>query len=384
MAQKITLTLAALSLFFLSSLAEAKIMQIPTFDLTRFQQKAEFTVSGITTPKVVTYETLQRLGDFVALQNTGNKDFISFSQTQKSESNFWQFPVESTSELIDGNTRFVQDQNQSSFITFDSAQSTHSLTFSNPRWLMPSKLNFSLAANTTAPKTVSIQVILAGSKDWKTIVDKKPFSSSITFPQIQPRQIRVVFESSNLLRLAELEFTTTNRQSTTKQQISFYASEGDNFTLWMQPAFGQKRISTTQNTPSRAEPSAPVFDLPQARKNPVFNNDFDRDGIMDQKDLCPKIADPENSDKDKNGKGDVCEDPDQDGYMSLMDNCPFKYNPGQSDLDVDGLGDLCDMTEDRSSEQSTLWINLSFGAMILLLLFLIGRSALKSAREKKK
>ncbi|MDH4034320.1 MAG: right-handed parallel beta-helix repeat-containing protein, partial [candidate division Zixibacteria bacterium] len=37
-------------------------------------------------------------------------------------------------------------------------------------------------------------------------------------------------------------------------------------------------------------------------------------------------------------------DTDSDGIADIMDNCPEVYNPDQTDIDLDGIGDLCDTT----------------------------------------
>ncbi|MDA9761261.1 gliding motility-associated C-terminal domain-containing protein, partial [Flavobacteriaceae bacterium] len=67
-------------------------------------------------------------------------------------------------------------------------------------------------------------------------------------------------------------------------------------------------------------------------------NDFedtDNDGILDNCD--PQILD----------------DIDQDGIEDSVDNCPEIYNPDQSDIDGDGIGDVCDQIDINVSQAIT-------------------------------
>ncbi|XP_078571569.1 uncharacterized protein LOC144859153 [Branchiostoma floridae x Branchiostoma japonicum] len=62
--------------------------------------------------------------------------------------------------------------------------------------------------------------------------------------------------------------------------------------------------------------------------------------IMDN---CPGEHNPDQLDKDNDGKGDVCDDDiDGDGVLNDQDNCPMNPNPDQIDSDGDGIGSLCD------------------------------------------
>lgn len=93
--------------------------------------------------------------------------------------------------------------------------------------------------------------------------------------------------------------------------------------------------------------------------------DTDLDGIADEQDNCPDVANPNQLDQDLDGQGDACEawldssagpnthalpghvvDSDQDGIADVQDNCPSAANPSQTDLDLDGLGDACDADQD--------------------------------------
>jgi hypothetical protein len=58
--------------------------------------------------------------------------------------------------------------------------------------------------------------------------------------------------------------------------------------------------------------------------------DTDIDGINDDLDNCPAIANAGQEDADDDERGDAC------------DNCPNNYNRHQIDCDTDGTGDVCD------------------------------------------
>ena len=81
--------------------------------------------------------------------------------------------------------------------------------------------------------------------------------------------------------------------------------------------------------------------------------DADGDGLGDVCDNCPNWANLGQEDADDDGIGDscdVCTDTDGDGFGNVgfpknqcgNDNCPNLANPDQIDTDGDGLGDACD------------------------------------------
>jgi hypothetical protein len=73
-----------------------------------------------------------------------------------------------------------------------------------------------------------------------------------------------------------------------------------------------------------------------ASKGPIVDNDGD--GIPDDEDNCPLVANPDQLDTDLGGG---------DGVGDACDNCPVDANPEQEDFDSDGIGDTCDPDDDN-------------------------------------
>src|SRR5207249_3623538 len=73
------------------------------------------------------------------------------------------------------------------------------------------------------------------------------------------------------------------------------------------------------------------------------DEDDDGDGVKDVADNCPLVPNPDQRDTDGDRLGDACDpDDDNDGILDAVDNCPKDANPNQSDVDRDGIGDVCD------------------------------------------
>ncbi len=75
------------------------------------------------------------------------------------------------------------------------------------------------------------------------------------------------------------------------------------------------------------------------------NLDEDGDGVpfslgfpLSYSDNCPEIPNPDQSDIDEDGFGDLC------------DNCPENFNPKQENYDSDEKGDLCDDDDDNDGQ----------------------------------
>jgi len=83
--------------------------------------------------------------------------------------------------------------------------------------------------------------------------------------------------------------------------------------------------------------------------------DADGDKAGDACDNCPSAANTDQSDLDGDKQGDACDtDMDGDNVENTADNCPKVRNPGQGNVDRDGLGDVCDPDIDGDGVENTL------------------------------
>jgi MYXO-CTERM domain-containing protein len=80
----------------------------------------------------------------------------------------------------------------------------------------------------------------------------------------------------------------------------------------------------------------------------VAQLDSDGDGIGDLCDSCAKVVNPTQIDTDGDGEGDACDiDIDNDGELNEDDNCKLVPNTMQIDTDGDKMGDACDTDDDN-------------------------------------
>ena len=106
--------------------------------------------------------------------------------------------------------------------------------------------------------------------------------------------------------------------------VSVTTSMLTNFNASLTPTVIDAAISfSTVNNPFQNISALPIEDI-------CVSQDTDGDGILDDADNCPNIANPDQTDSDMDGVGDVC------------DNCPNDSNADQADADGDGIGDACE------------------------------------------
>ena len=84
--------------------------------------------------------------------------------------------------------------------------------------------------------------------------------------------------------------------------------------------------------------------------------DDDGDEVIDEEDVCPEIADPDQADQDGDGEGDACDDDiDGDGFHNEVDCVPTDPEAYPDGLEVcDGLDNDCDgqIDEDTCDDEN--------------------------------
>lgn len=374
----------ALAFFFpFGILAQNSKMESEILDLSRMQNRTEFTVQGIITPKVVRYKQDQAFETPLYLfekKETGtytNADLLPTRVVHSYEKidTRQNFTVTSVSSRFLGNENNMIDRNPNTHLMFDSNSPEHVIEIAFDGTKKVSEIYMILGKGDLEPSSVTIEGRFLNNQ-WQNITNQRPYYYQMRWPEVEVNALRFTVRSNHIFRVAEL-YMLGDAKADRFDELVFFAEEGKTYVLLSRPSFGQKSYRPAKSLPLNTDLQTPLFDLPQPTLYQGYNNDFDGDGIPDSQDLCPRIPDPENLDVDQNGRGDVCEDPDQDGIMSHKDNCPYVYNPDQKDSDQDGIGDVCDDVENRFTENQDFLLYVVFGLAILILGFLVVRSLKK-------
>lgn len=359
-----------------------------SLNLSRMKNRTEFTVEGITTPKVVRYKQERAFESPLYLFEKRESDAYfpedllpnrvvhSYQKTDTRQN----FTVTSVSSRFAGNENDMIDNNANTHLMFDSNSPEHQIEIDFGGTKKVSEIYMLLGKGDLEPYAVTIQGLFPNNQ-WQNITSQRPYYYQMRWPEVEVNALRFNIRSNHLFRVSEL-YMLGDRQQDRFDELVFFAEEGKTYVLFTGPSFGQENFSPQTSLPLNTDTQTPLFDLPESSPYAGYNNDYDADGLTDTQDLCPRTVDAQNLDVDNNGRGDVCEDPDQDGFMSHKDNCPYIYNPAQKDSDQDGEGDDCDGVENRFTENQDFLLYVVFGLAILLLGYLVVKSLKKGVDTK--
>jgi len=159
----------------------------------------------------------------------------------------------------------------------------------------------------------------------------EPDPSCVVDPAVGPTSAaqKNVIQSiprSGLLRVGLTGTNTTTIPEGNLFSCTFTAQPGANEGSFLLAANG--RASTPEGS------SAPITAVSGTVM--IAGGVDDGDGIPDEEDNCPSVANADQADDDGDGVGDAC------------DNCILQDNPGQTDTDADGYGNACDCDFDQN------------------------------------
>lgn len=217
-------------------------------------------------------------------------------------------------------------------------------------------------------RPLTIKVEAESPLDRQVILAEKGFPGNyVSFPKVKTDKLYITLTYVEYLRIQEIMVHPSGEAIASQEierELRFNAMPGQTYRLYY-GGIGVPGIVLGELPQIRTVDFAQKASLKDVRVNELYGTgDIDEDGVNDAQDNCMDIANPDQVDKDANGKGDACEDFDRDGVIMAKDNCPDTVNADQKDQDGDGIGDTCDFEESRIFERHA-WLPIA--AIILVI-----------------
>lgn len=355
------------------SVVVAKEVDLPT-DVAVFTKNATVQLDeSILVPTPVQV----RLPDYfssqlgVALvQNSTTSELVSSEFVRTSTTTYTAIKVSGPSgvlpELTDGH-----NTTSAEFAVTDGQVTTTTLLIEMAEAVAANGLTFRLPEYGILPDKVNITAVDMNGEETVVVATKLVNNNTIYFPERIAAAWRVTFEHTQPLRLTELSVRQSEPRLTQNTELLFLAVPDATYTIYFNPEayVTLPRVERPYFTASDRRIGASLVEI---QNNQYFTPpDSDGDGVIDQIDNCPQVANQDQKDIDGSGVGDVCEDFDRDGVMNAIDNCPSAPNGAQKNIDADAFGDECDESDDRFTEQNPLipWLGLLLAAAAIGFMF---------------
>lgn len=268
------------------------------------------------------------------------------------------------SALVDGNGDTSVD-----FPVEEDRISTLEITIDFSRPMSLSGFALSLDQYVALPQSVSVSVPSTDKVGTPRIVLAQSGLSgtAVRFPEVTTSSLVIKLWYGQPLRIREMNFFEENIPSSEERSIRFLARPGEKYTLY---AYSDRGYIAPVGEVGNLRDDADVkrFLAGKMVVNPLYQPaDSDGDGVIDRMDNCVRIANSDQLDENKNGRGDGCDDYDRDGVINSQDNCPSHPNRNQMDTDRDGQGDICDSEESRMTEKYVWmpWVAIGLGIVVV-------------------
>jgi hypothetical protein len=248
------------------------------------------------------------------------------------------------------------------------------LVFTHAEPILSSQLEFTLDRNVNLPETVAIQAVVNGRE--QVVRTEAPVTGSkVSFPPTTASVWYVTMTYRQPLRLSKLSLQNETAGVSVTKEVRFLAQPNRTYEVYFDAdttvaPFGRESGNLTTGSMVTVQPVTNQW----VTSNPTYQMvDRDADEVVDQRDNCPGVLNPDQADIDRNGMGDACEDFDRDGVSNTVDNCINLPNQNQRDEDGDGMGDVCDDAESRLTEkyQFIPWVALGVAVVTILSMFAI-------------
>ena len=280
-------------------------------------------------------------------------------------------------ELVDGNSGTNVD------FAVQSEISTAVITLSSVNPIESTSLVLELDRYVALPTRIAISATIEGAPSQVVVASKVVTGSVVTFPRTSANEWTITLEYAQPLRINELRLVQDAAERTLVRSVRFLAQPQSVYKVY-HDADRYSPIHTTEAGNLTDDQGVLMLPVAQSTSNEWYKQaDVDADGIPDVTDNCVQMANTDQADVDRNGRGDMCDDFDRDGITQMSDNCPNYPNTGQEDRDGDGVGDVCDTEENRVTEKYPWvpWAGMGIAVLVLGVLFVLVGTSPKNTEE---